>query len=174
MQMQTCYDLGLDWTAGAAFVALFIWAVDIARRRRERRATARFLAQIMITEAAAAQLEISKIRTFVAPSADDHSRILDLLDDPEARRVLATRVAKLTFTLPAAVLDKADVFPVKTSKSIAYALAHVDRLYRCAVLVAEVEVDEIEEVVKLCLEQILETQNAIDAAFSALLKLGKA
>lgn len=170
----------VDWTAVAAFIALAIWLIDSSRRRHERRATERFIAQLLVTEFAAARVDVARLRAEIAPPGTaDPSQILALLDSQEARRSLADRATQLRLELPSVALDKADVFRQWTSNRMALALSVVMRLKQAGMLMADMEGaaasdNDIEVAVRHFLELIHDAEQAIQDAYSALLETGKA
>ena len=91
--------MAVDWnavgaisTAGAAVIALAIWVSDLIHRHRERRATERFLAQVTIPAVATAQLEIAKLRTYLAEPCDgEMTRAHFLFRSGDARAEAAER-----------------------------------------------------------------------------------
>ncbi|MFY3854395.1 hypothetical protein ACOTH4_09465 [Achromobacter xylosoxidans] len=169
----------MDWTAFAALTALEIWLHDGYRRRRERRASRRLLAQIMVTPVAAAQIEITKLRCLVVPpGGEDVSYLLAVLADQARRKGLAAEASLITFELPAQFLDKADIFSEVVSNRLALAFAQVSRLRTMALFLGELpdsaNQEEIIQSLKLFLAQIQETERIVDEALQALLKEGKA
>ncbi|WP_185826423.1 hypothetical protein [Xanthomonas sp. SI] len=176
--MWICEGSRIDWTAVAAIIALIIWMVDGWRRRKERAATRRLLAQIMTTPVGVAQIEIAQFRTLVVPSAEDQSILLGLINSQEARRDFAKKAFQVKFELPAQFLDKADVFGQFTSNRLAWAFSQTTRLHTMWRLFAEtsdqVGDDEMHEKLKHALVQIKETEQAIGEAFNAVLRDGRA
>lgn len=178
--MWVCTDWAIDWTAVAAVTAITIWLVDMWRRRQQRRATERFLSQMIIAEFAAAQVEIARLRTtVVVPGSTDMSLIAELRSSRMARIKIANMADKIRLDLPSAILDNATVFRERASNKMAWALVNVRRLHQTGVLLTEVDGStsnetEIDAVIRLFLEQIRESEEAITAAYSVLLKTGKA
>lgn len=169
----------MDWTAFAALTALAIWLIDGYRRHRERRASRRLLAQIMVTPVAAAQIEIAKLRCLVVPpGGEDVSYLLEVLADQARRKELAAEASSITFELPAQFLDKADIFSEIVSNRLALAFAQVSRLRTMARLLGELSDsanrEEIIQSLKLFLTQIQETEQVVGEALQVLLNEGRA
>ncbi|WP_267122981.1 hypothetical protein [Xanthomonas sacchari] len=176
--MWVCEGSRIDWTAVAAIIALAIWMVDGWRRRGERAATRRVLAQIMTTPVGLAQIEIAHFRTLVMPSTEDQSIVLELMNSGEKRREFANKALQVKFELPTQFLDKADVFGQRTSNRLAWAFSQTTRLHTMWRLFAEtsdqVDDDEMGARLKHALVQIQETEQAIGEAFNAVLADGRA
>ncbi|WP_085947662.1 hypothetical protein [Achromobacter piechaudii] len=169
----------IDWTAFAALTALAIWMVDGYRRRRERRASRRLLAQIMTAPVAVAQLEIAKLRSLVVPpGGEDTTYLLRLLNDECERQDLACRASAIRIELPSQFLDKAEIFSEVLSNRLALAFAQVNRLGSVCKIFGELantaEKDEIAESLRLVLIQIQDAEQSVSEAFNALLREGKA
>jgi hypothetical protein len=128
--------MNVDWnavgalsTAGAAVIALAIWVSDLTFRRRDRKATERFLAQATIPIVATAQLEIAKLRTYLAETLYGTTPRAQLLfQSGDARTEAAERTARIVLDLPPAVLDRAAVFRPRAVNRMAWAVAKVRRL----------------------------------------------
>lgn len=177
--MLICEGSKIDWTAFAALTALAIWVVDGYRRRQERRASRRLLAQIMITPVAVAQLEIAKFRSLVIPpGGEDITYLLNVLGNQMGRRDLASKASLLTFELPSQFLDKADIFSEIASNRLALALSQINRLKSMSQLLGDLpdstSEEEIIQNLKLFLTQAQETEQIIGDAFQVLLKEGRA
>ncbi|WP_460149397.1 hypothetical protein [Pseudomonas sp. H1_A03] len=86
--MWLCEGSKIDWTAVAACIALSIWIFDKFQRRGERAASARLLAQIMISHIATTQGELAKFRATVVPANGDQSFLMDIRATQDARRAL--------------------------------------------------------------------------------------
>ncbi|WP_129242232.1 hypothetical protein [Achromobacter veterisilvae] len=177
--MLICEGSRIDWTAFAALTALGIWLVDGYRRRRERRASRRLLAQIMTTPVAVAQLEIAKLRSLIVPpGGEDTTYLLRVLDSQTGRRELASKASLITLELPPQFLDKVDIFSEVVSNRLALAFAQVNRLRSISQPLGDLpdsaKEHEIVENLKLTLTQIQETEQIIGETFQALLKEGRA
>jgi hypothetical protein len=164
-------------TAAAAIVALIIWSLDKAQRKRERAASAKLLAQIMTTPIGATQIEIAKFRCSVVPSDGDQSYLLDVLNDENARKDLAAKATKITIELPSQFLDKADIFSETVNNKLAYAFSQVNRLKKVSSLLGDLpdsaNEEEINQHLMAVLNQIKEAEKATAEAFQALLQAGK-
>ncbi len=168
----------IDWTAFAAITALVIWLVDGYRRRKERRASARLLAQIMLTPVGVAQIEIAKLRSVVVPpGGGDTKYLFDVLDSQTGRKDLASRASLVTLDLLPQFLDKADLFSEIVSNRLAWAFSQINRLRSLSQLLGDMpdsaDEEEIAQHVKVVLTQIQETEQAIGEAFQALLNEGR-
>lgn len=182
--MWLCTEWKIDWdavgavaTAAAAIIALVIWSFDKAQRKRERAASAKLLAQIMTTPIGATQLEIAKFRCWIVPTDGDQSHLIDVLNDENARKDLATKAAQITIDLPSQFLDKADIFSEIVSNRLANAFSQVNRLKKLSSLLGDLSdsanEDEIDQHLMAVLTQIKEAEQATAEAFQALLKAGK-
>jgi hypothetical protein len=182
--MWLCTEWKIDWdavaavaTAAAAIIALIIWSVDKAQRKRERAASAKLLAQIMTTPVGATQVEIAKFRCYVVPSDSDQTYLLDVLNDENARKDLAAQASKITIDLPSQFLDKADIFSETVNNRLANAFSQVNRKKKMSSLLADLPDSALEEEISqhlmAVLNQIKEAEQATAEAFQALLKAGK-
>lgn len=177
--MLICEGSKIDWTAFAAITALAIWLVDGYRRHRERRASRRLLAQIMIAPVAVAQLEIAKFRSLVVPpGGEDTTYLLNLMRSQAERKYLASRALLLDLELLPQFLDKADIFSEVASNRLAFAFSQINRLKSMSQFLGDTPDSENEEAitegVKLFLIQIQEAEQAIGEAFLAITKEGRA
>lgn len=165
-------------TAGATLIALVIWLSDTHRRDRERTATKRLLAQIMMTPVGSAQLQIAKFRSTVAPPAEGISVVEELAYNQKARRAFAIYAQMVKIDLPTQFIDKADLFGEVTSNRLAYALSQVSRLHSLWNALGDLSDDadrsDIEQCLEIALLQISDTEAVIGEAFQALLKEGRA
>ena len=164
--MLICEGSKIDWTAFAALTALAIWLVDGYRRRRERKATRRLLAQIMITPVAVAQLGIAKFRSLVVPPGGQDTNLLSkLLSDHTERMELLSKASLITLEFPSQFLDKADFFSEVASNRLALAFAQVSRLKSVVQFLGELpdsaSNDETIQALELVLTQIQEAEHAI-------------
>ena len=169
----------IDWTAFAAITALTIWLVDGYRRHRERRASRRLLAQIMIAPVAVAQLEIAKFRTLVVPpGGEDTSYLLNVLGSHAGRMDLASKAALINLELLPQFLDKADLFSEVASNRLALAFSLINRVKSMSQLLGDMpnsaNEEEIVQGLKLVLIELKEAEQAISEAFQALQKEGRA
>jgi hypothetical protein len=182
--MWLCTEWKIDWdavaavaTSVAAIIALIIWTYDKSQRKRERAASAKLLAQIMTTPIGATQVEIAKFRSTFVPSNGDQSYLVDLLNDENARKYLATKAAQITIDLPSQFLDKADFFSETVNNRLANAFAQVNRLKMMSSLLGDLSdsanEEEINQHLMAVLTQIKEAEQAAAEAFQALLKAGK-
>lgn len=164
-------------TASAAIIALIIWSYDKFQRKRERCASAKLLAQIMTTPVGATQVEIAKFRCIVMQSSSDQGYLLDLVDDVNARKDLATKAALITLDLPSQFVDKADFFSEAVTNRFANAFSQVNRLKMMSGLLGELSdsagEEEVNQHLMAVLIQIKEAEQATGEAFQALLKAGK-
>ncbi|KUF34291.1 hypothetical protein [Xanthomonas phaseoli] len=171
-------DSGIDWTAIAALIALGIWLVDGWRRRRERAATRRLLAQIMTTPVGVAQIDIARFRVSVVPSSGDTTNILNLIDSQACRAAFAAKAFEVKLDLPSQFLEKAGLFGERTSNRLALALSQTSRLHMAWKLAADipdgVDEKELHNHVHHALEQIQATERAIGEAFNAVVADGQA
>lgn len=170
--------LKIDWTAFAALTALAIWLVDGYRKRRERRASRRLLAQIMTAPVAVAQLEIAKLRSLVVPpGGEDTSYLLRVINNQSERRNLASKASTITFELPSQFLDKAEIFSAVLSNRLALAFAQINRLRSVCQFLAELpdtaDEDDVTQSLKLVIVQIQDTEQSVGEAFQALLSEGR-
>jgi len=177
--MQIFQELKIDWTAFAALTALAIWIVDGYRRRRERQASRRLLAQIMTAPVALAQIEIAKLRSLIVPpSGGDTSYLLRVLNHHSERQNFASKVAKITFDLPTQFLDKAEIFSEALSNRLASAFAQINRLRSVCQLFGElpdtVDEEERSQSLNLVLTQIQDAEQSVGEVFQALLREGRA
>ncbi|MEX5340809.1 hypothetical protein [Pseudomonas sp. I2] len=181
--MWLCTDWKIDWdaisavaTATAAVIALCVWIYDKCQRNVERKASARLLAQIMTTPVGAAHVQISKFKSDLFPTGSD-PLIGALREDKEARRLLAEKASAITIDLPSQFLDKADFFSEAASSSLANAFSQVNRLKQFVGLLADLADKEAQDVIdlhlKTALYQINEAEAAAEAAFQALLAVGR-
>jgi hypothetical protein len=176
----------IDWnavgalsTAGAAVIALAIWVGDLVFRSRDRRATERFLAQMTIPIVATAQLEIAKLRTYLAETLHGTATRAQLLfQSGEARTEAAERTARVVLDIPSVVLDRAVVFRPRATNRIAWAVAKVRRLNDTARLMMEmgpgISEEDLDTAIAIFCTEVIETEKAIGEAFSMLLVAGKA
>ncbi len=178
--------MAVDWnavgaisTAGAAVIALAIWVSDLIHRHRERRATERFLAQVTIPAVATAQLEIAKLRTYLAEPCDgEMTRAHFLFRSGDARAEAAERAARVVLDLPPAVVDRAAAFRPRASNRMAWAAAKVRRLNDASRLMMEIgpgiSKEGLDTAITVFCTEVLETEKAIGEAFEILLVAGKA
>jgi hypothetical protein len=170
--------IGAIATAGATIIALAIWLSDAHRRGRERAATRRLLAQVMLTPVGAAQLQIANFRSTVAPSGGGTSVVEELAYSHNARRLFSSYAELVKVDLPPQFLDRADLFSELTSNRLAYALSQVSRLRdvwgALGDLTDDADRSDIEQHLELALIQIKDTEAVIGEAFQALLKEGRA
>jgi len=174
--MWLCEGSKVDWTAVAACIALAVWIFDKFQRGRERTASARLLAQIMISHIATTQGELAKFRSTVVPSSGDQSFLIDVRNSQEARQTLASKALLLSVELPSQFLDKADLFSESLSQTLANALFQVNHLKNFSKLLGDVpdsspEV-EIDQHLMAVLTQIKDAEKAIDDAFKVLRHAG--
>ncbi|MCD0499373.1 hypothetical protein LP085_21110 [Achromobacter sp. MY14] len=172
-------EMKIDWTAFAALTALAIWLVDGYRRRRERRASRRLLAQIMTAPLAVAQLEIAKLRSLIVPpGGGDTTYLLRVLNYQIERQNFASKASLITLELPSQFLDKADILSEVVSNRLALAFAQVNRLRSLCQYFGEVpdeaDEEEITQSLKLVITQIQDAEQSIGEAFQALLHDGRA
>jgi len=181
--MWLCTDWKIDWdaisavaTAAAAVIALCVWLYDKHQRRLERKASARLLAQIMTTPVGAAHVQISKFRSDLFPAGSD-PLFGTLREDKAARQRLAEKASAITIELPSQFLDKADFFSEAVSSSLANAFSEVNRLKQFVGLFGDLSDQEQQEVIDVhlmtVLNQIKEAETAAEAAFQALLLVGR-
>ncbi|AYG09196.1 hypothetical protein D7M10_19910 [Pseudomonas fluorescens] len=174
--MWFCEGSKVDWTAIAACIALTIWLIDKFQRARERAASAKLLAQIMISSIATAQGELSKFRSTVVPANGDESFLINIRRTQEARRCLASKAALLSVDLPSQFLDKADFFNESLSKTLANAFFQVSHLKNFCKLLGDISdtahESEVDEHLMAVLKQIKETETAINDAFNVLRHAG--
>ena len=175
--MWFCEGSKIDWTAVAAVIALGVWLYDKYQRRGERAASARLLAQIMITPVGAAQVELAKLRCAVVPANGDLSYLHSLLNTQEIREDLATKASLVTIDLPSQFLDKADLFSKDLNINLARAFSDVSRLKMFCRLLADLSDSALEkdinELAMEALKQVQEAEKAVTGAFQALLIAGK-
>lgn len=175
----------IDWnavgavaTAFAAVTALMIWLSDGRRRRRERNAAARLLAQVMVAPVAAAQVEIAAVRYAIAPPDGTSWLIQSALASKSGRDDLVSLAMGVSLELPSQFLDKADLFPDEVSNKLAYALAVISRLKISAKLLSSLSdtdsQQDIDQHTHALLSVIKETVNAVDSAYKVLLTAGRA
>lgn len=176
---------GIDWnavgaiaTAFAAGTALLIWLVDGNRRKAERKAAARLLAQSMIAPVAAAQIDVAAVRHAVAPPDGSTWLIHAALASKAGRDELAGLAVGVNLELPPQFLDKADLFSEEVSNKLAYALTVISRLKVSAKLLSGLsdtsEQQDIDQHTHLLLTLIKEAADAVDEAYNVLLVAGRA
>lgn len=174
--MWLCEGSKVDWTAVAACIALAVWVFDKFQRGRERTASARLLAQIMISHIATTQGELAKFRSAVVPASGDQSFLIDVRNTQKARQALASKALMLSVDLPSQFLDKADLFSESLSQTLANALFQVNHLKNFSKLLGDTpdsspEV-EIDQHLMAVLTQIKDAEKAIDDAFKVLRHAG--
>ncbi|MGN8103424.1 hypothetical protein [uncultured Pseudomonas sp.] len=181
--MWLCANWKIDWnaisavaTAAAALIALSVWLYDKHQRRLERKASARLLAQIMTTLVGAAHVQISKFQSDLFPTGSD-PLIGSLLQDKNARKQLVEKASAITIELPSQFLDKADFFSEAVSSTLANAFSEVNRLKQFVGLFGDLADKERQDVIDLhlmtVLNQIKTAETAAEAAFRALLMVGR-
>lgn len=174
--MWLCEGSKIDWTAVAACIALSIWIFDNFQRRRERAASARLLAQIMISQIATTQGELAKFRSIVVPANGDQSFLMDIRATQNARRALASKALLISVELPSQFLDKADFFNEALSKNLADALFQVNHLKNLSRLLGDTPDSSSEEEIDVhlmaVLTQIQEAESAVGKAFMNLRHAG--
>lgn len=181
--MWLCTDWKIDWnaisavaTAAAALIALSVWLYDKRKKSLDRKASARLLAQIMTTPVGAAHVQISKFRSDLFPPGSD-PLLGTLREDKDARQRLAEKALAITIELPSQFLDKADFFSEATSSSLANAFSEVNRLKQFIGLFGDLADKEAQDVIDLhlmtALNQIEVAEKAAEAAFQALLVVGR-
>ncbi|MEA9826484.1 hypothetical protein VDG09_02215 [Xanthomonas campestris pv. raphani] len=170
--------IGAVATAGATIIALVIWLSDTRRRARERTATRRLLAQVMMTPVGTAQLQIAKFRSTVVPQDGSTSVVQELANSHNARNLFAGYAQLVKVDLPSQFVDKADLFGEATSNRLAYALSQVSRLHSVWSALGDLPDDadrhDIEQCLGVALLQIKESEEVIGEAFQALLMEGRA
>ena len=167
----------IDWTAVAAVIALAIWLYDKFQRQRERAASAKLLAQIMISHIATTQVELAKFRSTLVPSNGDQSYLLDIRDTEEARKDLASKASLITVDLPSQFLDKADFFAESLNKTLANAYFQVNHLKNMSRVLGDLSDSaseaEIDEHLMAVLTQTKEAERVIIEAFKTLQQAGR-
>ncbi|WP_308907896.1 hypothetical protein [Pseudomonas canadensis] len=174
--MWLCEGSKIDWTAVAACLALAIWFFDKVQRKRERAASAKLLAQVMISHIATTQGEITKFRAHVVPANGDQSFLIDVRETQEARKALASKASLISVDLPSQFLDKADFFSESLSKTLANAYFQVNHLRNFSNLLGDISdsssEEEIDAHLMAVLKQIQEAEKAIADAFTVLRQAG--
>lgn len=174
--MWLCEGSKVDWTAVAACIALAIWVLDKFQRGRERAASARLLAQIMISHIATTQGDLAKFRSTVVPANGDQSFLINVRNTQEGRKALASKALLLSVDLPSQFLDKADFFSESLSKTLANAFFQINHLKNFSKLLGDISDSspevEIDQHLMAVLNQIKEAEKAIDDAFEVLRHAG--
>lgn len=167
----------IDWTAVAALIALAIWLYDKLQRQRERAASAKLLAQIMVSHIATTQVDLAKFRSTLFPSNGDQSYVLDVRGTEEARKDLASKALLITVDLPSQFLDKADFFAESLNKKLANAYFQVNHLKNMSRLLGDLsdsaDENEIDEHLMAVLTQVKEAETVINEAFQTLRQAGR-
>ena len=176
--MWICTDYKIDWTAIAAGIALWIWVHDTLRRRKERAASRRLLAQIMTKPFMEAEVEIARFRESLVARFGGEASARELLDTPvEGREQIQAKALRVTLDLPSQFIDKADLFDSISASLVAKAFAQIGYLHRLWKLQVESN-DDVDAQGRLRLaaaafEQVAGTENAIKEALNAMVRVGK-
>ncbi|HEL3246306.1 MULTISPECIES: hypothetical protein [Stenotrophomonas] len=178
MRMWICTDYKIDWTAVAAGIALWIWAHDTLRRRKERAASRRLLAQIMTKPFMEAEIEIARFRESLVATFGEQASARQLVDTPvEGREQIHSKALRVALDLPSQFIDKADLFDSISASLVAKAFSQIGYLHR----LWKLQVDSNEDVdaqgrlrlAAAAFEQVGVTEKAIKEALDAMLRVGK-
>ncbi len=176
--MWICTDYKIDWTAVAAGIALWIWAHDTLRRRKERAASRTLLAQMMTKPFMEAEIEIARFRESLVASFGEQASARELVDTPVAgREKIHAKALRISLDLPSQFIDKADLFDSDSASLVAKAFAQIGYLHRLWKLQVEPN-DDVDAQGRLLMaaaafEQVTVTEKSIKEALSAMLKVGR-
>ena len=176
--MWICTNYKVDWTAVAAAIALWIWAHDTLRRRRERAASRRLLAQMMTKPFMEAEGEIALFRTSLVATFGNQASSQELANATvAAREQFHSKASRVKLDLPNQFIEKADLFDPSSSGRVANAFAQIGYLHRLWKLMSEPHEDMDSDGMLLvgaaAFKQVTITEEAIKDALGAMLKAGR-
>lgn len=135
-----CTDWAIDWTAVAAMIALGIWLADLLRKRSERKAAARVLAQLML-------IELGNLRAYLlgmsvdlrANRSTEAQAELDarISMQAEFRRQLLGYQENLQSETLRRLSERVDVLPSFFATSLALAFSELNAVIHLSRLVGE-------------------------------------